>query len=111
MQTDDNDNEARIASLYRMLTCHDSEILSVPDGDESNENISTRETLKAPDAEQFKKPICKEVWDLTKGTGILAPVSAEDVKTMKKYCLIGTTLKCKRKKKGNGLPDNHEETN
>ena len=108
MQTDDNDNEARIASLYRMLTCHDSEILSVPDGDESNENISTRETLKAPDAEQFKKPICKEVWDLTKGTGILAPVS---VKTIKKYWPIGTTLKCKRKKKGNGLPDKHEETN
>ena len=30
IQTDDNDNEARIASLYRMLTGHDSEILSVP---------------------------------------------------------------------------------
>ena len=29
MQTDDNDNEARTASLYRMLTMHDSEILSV----------------------------------------------------------------------------------
>jgi len=29
METDDNDNEARIASLYRTLTIHDPEILSV----------------------------------------------------------------------------------
>ena len=95
-----------------MLTVHDSEILSVPDGDdESNENISTRDTLKAPDVEQFKEAIRKEVWELTKGTGILAPVSTEDVKTMKKYWLIWTTLKCKRKKKGNGLTDKHKETN
>ena len=83
----------------------------LPDGDESNENISTRDTLKAPYAEQFKEAIRKEVWDLKKGTGILAPVSAEDVKTMKKYCLIGTTLMCKRKKKGSCLPDKHKETN
>ena len=27
---------------------------------------------------------------------------------MKKYCQIGTTLKCKRKKNGNGLPDKHK---
>jgi hypothetical protein len=30
MQTDDNDNEARIASIYHMLTMHDPEILFVP---------------------------------------------------------------------------------
>ena len=95
-----------------MLTMHDPEILSVPEDDENNENISTRDALKAPDAEQFKEAIRKEVWDLTKGTGTLTPVSSEEVKTMKKYWQIGTTLKCKRKKKGNGLPDKqHEETN
>ena len=50
MQTDDNDNEARIASIYHMLTMHDPEILSVPKDDENNENLSTRDALKAPDA-------------------------------------------------------------
>ena len=39
MQIDDNDNEVRIASLYRILTMHDPEILSVPEADD--ENIST----------------------------------------------------------------------
>ena len=34
MGTDDNDNEARIASQYRMLTMHDPEILSVPEADD-----------------------------------------------------------------------------
>jgi hypothetical protein len=113
MQTDDNDNEARIVSIYHMLTMH-MQILSVPEDDENNENKSTRDALKAPDAEQFKEAIRKEVWDLTKGTGTLTPVSSEEVKTMKKYWQIGTNLNCKRKKKGNGLPDNraqHEETN
>ena len=108
MQTDDNDNEARIVSIYHMLTMHYPEILSVPEYDENNENISTWDALKAPDAEQFKEAIRKEVWDLTKGTGTLTPVSSEEVKTMKKYWQIGTTLKCKRKKKGNGLPDKHK---
>jgi hypothetical protein len=87
---------------------HGSEILSVPDDDESNEIISARDALKALDADQFKEAVRKEVWDLTKGTGTLVPISAEDVKTMKKYWQIETTLKCKRKKKGNGLPDKHK---
>ena len=108
MQSDDNDNEARIASQYHMLTMHDSEVLSVPEDDENNENISTRDALRAPDAEQFKEAIRKEVWDLTKGTGTLVPISDEDVKKIKKYWQIGTTLKCKRKKKGNGQPDKHK---
>ena len=87
---------------------HDPEILSVPEDDENNENISTRDALKAPDAEQFKEAIRKEVWDLTKVTVTLVPVSTEEAKAMKKYWQIGTTLKCKRKKKGNGLPDKHK---
>ena len=45
---------------------------------------------------------------MTKGTGTLVQVSTEEVKTMKKYWQIGTTLTCKRKKKGNGLPDKHK---
>ena len=86
-----------------MTTCinishadHDPEILSVPEDDENNENISTREALKAADAEQFKEVIRKKVWELTKGTGTLVPVSTDEVKRMKKYWQIGTTLKCKR---------------
>jgi hypothetical protein len=67
---------------------------------------------------KFKEAICKKkVCDLMKGTGTLVPVSTEEVKATKKCWQIGTTLKCKRKKKGNGLPDKHkaraqhEETN
>jgi hypothetical protein len=107
MQSDDNDNEARIANQYHMLTMHDPEVLTVPE-EENNENISTRDALKAPDAEQFKEAIRKEVHDLTKGTGTLVPISDDQLKSLKKYWQIGTTLKCKRKKKGNGLPDKHK---
>ena len=70
MQADDNDNDARIVSIYHMLTMHYPEILSVPDDKdyEDNENMSTWDALKAPDAKQFKEAIRKEVWNLTKGT-------------------------------------------
>jgi hypothetical protein len=58
--------------------------LYLPEDDENNENLSTRDALKAPDAKQFKEAIRKKVSDLTKGTGTLAPVSSEEVKAMKK---------------------------
>ena len=107
MQTDDNDNEALIASQYRILTMHDPEILSVPEADD--ENKSTRDALKAPDAEQFKVAIIKEVTDLIETTKTLTPLSTTQVKALSTlYWLIGTTLKCKRKKKGNGQPDKHK---
>jgi hypothetical protein len=78
MQTDDNDNEAIIASLYRILTIH--------------ENISTRDALRAPDAEQFKVAIIKEVNDLIETTKTLTPVSIDQVKALgKMYWVIGTT--------------------
>ena len=105
--TDDNDNEARIASLYRMLTMHDPEILSIPE-EADDENISTRDALKAPDAEQFKVAIRKEVFDLITSTQTLTAVTDKEVKALTRYWQIGTTLKCKRKKKGNGLPDKHK---
>ena len=101
METDDNENEARIASQYRILTMHDREILSVPEADD--ENISTRDALKAPDAEQFKVAIIKEVNDLIETTKTLTPL-VKALSTL--YWLIGT--KCKRKKKGNGQPDKHK---
>ena len=63
METDDNDNEARIAPLYRILTMHDPEIL-LPVPEEYEENISTRDALKTNDAEKFKVAIIQEVTDL-----------------------------------------------
>jgi hypothetical protein len=78
METDDNDNEARIASQYRMLTMHDPEFLTVPEADD--ENISTRDALKAPDAEQFKEAICKEVTDLIDTTKTLRALTPEEVR-------------------------------
>jgi hypothetical protein len=106
METDDNDNEARIASQYRMLTMHDPEFLTIPEADD--ENISTRDTLKAPDTEQFKEAIRKEVTDLIDTTKTLCALTPEEVKAIPRYWQIGTTLKCKLKKKGNGLPDKHK---
>ena len=106
METDDNDNEARIASQYRMLTMRDPEFLTVPEADD--ENISTRDALKAPDAEQFKEAIRKEVTDLIDTTKTLRALTPEEVKAIPRYWQIGTTLKCKRKKKGKSLPDKHK---
>ena len=86
---------------------HDPEILSVPEVDD--ENIFTRDALRAPDAEQFKVAIIKEVTDLIETTKTLTPLSTNQVKALSMlYWLIGTTLKCKRKKKGNGQPDKHK---
>ncbi len=80
METDDNDNEARIASQYRMLTMHDLEFLTIPEADD--ETISTRGALKAPDAEQFKEAIRKEVTDLIDTTKTLCALTPEDVKAI-----------------------------
>jgi hypothetical protein len=35
-------------------------------------------------------------------------LTPEEVKAIPRYWQIGTTLKCKRKKKGNGLPDKYK---
>ncbi len=53
METYDNDNEARIASQYRILTMHDPEFLTIPEADD--ENISTRDALKAPNADSSRR--------------------------------------------------------
>jgi hypothetical protein len=55
METDDNDNEARIASQYRMLSMTRQMTRTYRPGG----------ALKAPDAEQFKEAIRKEVTDLS----------------------------------------------
>ena len=73
-----------------------------------DENISTRDAVKAPDAEQFKEVIRKEVNDLIDTTKTLRALTPEEVKAIPRYWQIGTTLKCRRKKKGNGLTDKHK---
>ena len=66
----------------------------IPEADD--ENISTRDALKAPDAEQFKEAIRKEVADLVDTTKTLRALTQEEVKAISRYWQIGTTLKCKR---------------
>ncbi len=100
METDDNDNEARIASQYRMLTMHDPEFLVIPKADDDSGCTQG--------FEQFKEVIRKEVTDLIDTTKTLRALTQEEVKAIPRYWQIGTTLKCKRKKKGNGLPDKHK---
>jgi hypothetical protein len=80
---------------------HDPEFLTIPEADD--ENISTRDALKAPDTEHLKEAICKEVTDLIDTTETLRALTQEEVKAIPRYWQIGTTLKCKRKKKGSGL--------
>ena len=83
MGTDDNDNDARIAPQYRMLTMHDPEFLTILEADD--ENISTRDALKAPDAEQFKEAIRKEGTDLIDTTKTLRALTPEEVKAIPRY--------------------------
>ena len=71
---------------YRMLTMHDPEYLTVPEADD--ENISTRDALKAPDAEQFKEAIRKEVTDLIDTTKTLRALAPEEVKAIPRYWQI-----------------------
>ena len=74
-----------------MLTMHAPEFLMIPEADD--EKISTRDVLKAPDAEQFKEVICKEVTDLIDTTKTLRALTPEEVKAIPRYWQIGTTLK------------------
>ena len=99
MEIDDNDNEVRITSKCCMLTMH-----------ARRTTRTTRSALKAPDAEQFKVvAIIKEITDLIETTNTLTPLSTNQVKALGKMdWVIGTTLKCKHKKKGNGQPDKHK---
>jgi hypothetical protein len=109
METNDNAIDAPIASQFRILSMHDPERLSVLVADD--ENISTRDALRAPAAEQFKVAIIKEVTDLIETTTkTLTPLSTNQVKALGKmyWVICSTTLKCKRKKKGNGQPNKHK---
>jgi hypothetical protein len=99
--------EGRIATAYSMYLIHDPDVLSMPATDD--ENIETRDAIRAPDAEQFKFAIRAEVLDnLINGTNTLTPVSQTQINDMGEFIQIGSTVKCKRKKKGNGEPDKHK---
>ena len=101
------DHMLNIISNYRVLTMN---IQDTPEGPvaDDEENLSTTDALKAHDAEQFKEAIRSEVLgNLLSRTKTLKPIDRSELKG-REYVYIDTTLKCKRKKKGNGQPDKHK---
>ena len=74
---------------------------------ELNEEIDTRDALHAPDREKFVEAIEKEIKSLIELTQTLVPISQQEL-VGKEFIRIGTTVKCKRKKKGDGTPDKHK---
>ena len=72
-----------------------------------NEDIDTRDALNAPDRQKFVEAIHKEIDSLIELTSTLAPISQQEL-AGKQFIRIGTTVKCKRKKEGNGTPDKHK---
>ena len=71
------------------------------------EEIETRDALKAPDREKFIEAIKKEVFSLINDTKTLIPVTVEQYLN-REHFKIGMSLKCKRKKRGSGVPDKHK---
>lgn len=72
-----------------------------------SEEIDTRAALKAPDRQKFVEAIQIEIKSLIELTKTLVPISQQDL-VGKEFIRIGTTVKCKRKKKGDGTPDKHK---
>ena len=83
---------------FRETAIHDNEL---------SEEISTHDALRAPDKEEFIKAIKKEVINLIDTTETLVPISQSEADRTQ-HIFIGSTVKCKRKKKGNGQPDKHK---
>ena len=105
---DINENEEpTILHNYRMLAIHDSETITPIDLDDQ-ENISTRDALSAHDSPLFAIAIKSEIETLLTETKTLIPVAKEHVDSLERKLIIGTTVKCKRKKRGNGQPDKHK---
>ena len=101
-------HERSILSTYRVLTMNEDVAKNGNSSDVDEENLSTKEALEAHDAPQFKEAIKSEVLgNLLSKTKTLRPIGRGDL-VGRKYVFIETTLKCKRKKKGNGLPDKHK---
>ena len=75
--------------------------------DQLSEEVSTKDALNAPDRDKFIEAIRKEVESLISTTRTLVPITAEEAQASSAI-QIGTTLKCKRKKKGDGSADKHK---
>ena len=102
------DHLRNILGVYRTLTMFE-DAKNEPDAPvDDEENLSTKEALAAHDAPQFREAIKSEVLgNLLAKTKTLRKISDRDLQG-RKYVFIDTTLKCKRKKKGNGQPDKHK---
>ena len=107
--TSDNkeDEEPTILHNYRMLSIHDSDAIAPMDLDDQ-ENISTRDALLAHDSPLFATAIKSEIATLLTETKTLIPVGRDYVDSLERKLIIGTTVKCKRKKRENGQPDKHK---
>ena len=75
--------------------------------DDLDEEIDTRDALNAPDRQKFIEAIQKEIKSLIELTKTLVPISQHEL-SGREFVRIGTTVKCKRKKKGDGTPDKHK---
>ena len=96
------------AQINAMSTFYQEEIHKpTVDADDLAEEIETRDALRAPDRDKFVDAIRKEIFALINDTKTLVPVTvAEYMKRV--HHKIGMSLKCKRKKKGSGVPDKHK---
>jgi len=96
------DDEAAVADLAKNIFNLDQ--LATEDTEAENLSL-VQACLEAHDREQWHKEIKREIIDSILGsTHSLEPVSDEWVRENVHH-FIGTTVKCKRKKKGSGLPD------
>jgi len=125
MKTDDEeDTLTQISHQYHLYSIHnedkiiqsyrDSQDAAEPDGttDQDSEEISTQDALTtAPDKEQFREAVRKEVLiNLMEKSGALEPVTPEQIEVIKNQATadgrntweIGTVVKCKRKKRSDG---------
>ena len=74
------------------------------------EEISLKEVLQAPDKEKFVEAIKKEVDSLLNTTKTLTPISEDEEARLRQAGAveIGTTVKVKRKKRGDGTIEKHK---
>ena len=108
---DSDEPAAQILWNYNIETMHDP----APD-DPNSEEISTRKALhpSTHDREKFITAIQAEIHSLLHETKTLVPVTLQPDGTYRENTgnnrtwKIPSTLKCKRKKRGNGEPDKHK---
>ena len=75
--------------------------------DPEAEEVTIKDALTAPDSDKFVEAIKKEIHSLIHTTGTLEPITEQRADELNAI-QIGTTVKTKRKKRGDGTPDKHK---